>query len=292
MILDLVSFHGITIKYIIFYLILFLYFKLSNLAVLFNIKKFGYYQAPDKFLHFTGTSKILKPIYHDFKYENMDLNFSKSIPIIIRNIDKDVSSSIDHMFNTERILKNNNINIEFVNILDLMNTKYGRWILKQSNTPILYSGIFRGKYISGITHIDISKTYNFYYMRKGIKEVLIIPLEFEKYVNMSYGIHNVYVRDETSNSHNISTLKWLDNIPYYYRFYLKEGEILIFNNSGCLHKFVNKTPNNIALTSRVLNFNWGTSELIKYNMLTNNKVVETAAKALINNGSNDPSDKY
>ena len=116
-------------------------------------------------------------------------------------------------------------------MLDLMTSRYGYWILKQSKTPILYSGIFRGKYLSGITHIDISNTYNFYYMWKGVKEVLIVPKGFEKYVDMSYGIHNVYVRDEKSNSHDISKLKWLSNIPYYYRFNLKEGEILIFNNS-------------------------------------------------------------
>jgi len=185
-----------------------------------------------------------------------------------------------------------NIDIKFVNFKKLLNSNCGRWIMRQTGLPILFAAIFAGDYKSGVTHIDMTASYNFYFMLKGRKDVLIGPKGFEKYTDMAYGIHNVYVKNEKKDSHHIDKMEWLKELPYYYRFELQENEILVFNNAACLHKFVNITENNVALTCRTMNMFWGISELNSFNMLTNMETVKTATEAIINNGSNEPANKY
>ena len=127
---------------------------------------------------------------------------------------------------------------------------------------------FYGGYKSSGAHIDKSMDgYNFYYLKKGKKKVYLIPPEFTSYVSLDYGVDNQYVIDE-KNDH--SNMNWLKNIPSYYKFYINQNDILIFNNSGMIHKFINCTGNEIAYSLRFRNSNT-VSPLTYYNIINSDQ---------------------
>lgn len=109
---------------------------------------------------------------------------------------------------------------------------------------------FAGNYKSGYAHIDAFPSYNFYYVKQGKKQVYIIPHEYTCYLNMKGGIDNIYVEYDNANNNK---LEWLNKVPEYYNFELETGDVLIFNNSKCIHKFTNLTNNNIIYTIRLYN---------------------------------------
>ena len=68
--------------------------------------------------------------------------------------------------------------------------------------------------------------------------------------------------------------------------------MLVFNNSACIHKFVNTKDKTVALTTRVSWLFGENSRMMLYNQLVNNKIIDTTLPYLLNMGGNDPSDKY
>ena len=63
------------------------------------------------------------------------------------------------------------------------------------------------------------------------------------------GYDSVFVKDDKADG---SSLGWLDTIPGCYEFEVSEGDILLFNNSACIHKFLNLTHNPEIFTMRLV----------------------------------------
>lgn len=107
---------------------------------------------------------------------------------------------------------------------------------------------FQGNYKSGLAHIDIGPgTTNFYWLKRGKKDVVIAPFEVTRHLTLSTGIDNVHIPGSAGNHDYLSTL------DSYYRVTLEEQSILVFNNSGCLHHFTNIVEDGItpiALSNR------------------------------------------
>ena len=107
---------------------------------------------------------------------------------------------------------------------------------------------FQGKYKSDLAHVNLGPgTCNFYFLKRGKKDVVIAPFEVMRKLMLSTGIDNVHIPG-SSNNHD-----YLGDLDAHYRVLLEEQSILIFNNSGCLHHFTNiveegVTP--IALSNR------------------------------------------
>ena len=107
---------------------------------------------------------------------------------------------------------------------------------------------FQGNYKSGLAHVDLGPgTTNFYWLKRGKKDVVIAPFDVTRKLTLSTGIDNVHIPGSSGNHDYLSTL------DRYYRVTLEEQSLLIFNNSGCLHHFTNiieegVTP--IALSNR------------------------------------------
>ena len=66
------------------------------------------------------------------------------------------------------------------------------------------------------------------------------------------GVDSLYVHG-TAEQSNDQVAQWLGSITNHYRFVLETGDILLFNNTGCAHKFTNLTGNEMIHTYRFLN---------------------------------------
>lgn len=107
---------------------------------------------------------------------------------------------------------------------------------------------FQGNYKSGLAHVDLGPgTTNFYWLKRGKKDVIIAPFEVTRKLELATGIDNVHIPGSSGNH------DYLSDLDGYYRVTLEEQSMLVFNNSGCLHHFTNiieegVTP--IALSNR------------------------------------------
>jgi len=107
---------------------------------------------------------------------------------------------------------------------------------------------FQGNYKSGLAHVDLGPgTTNFYWLKRGKKDVIIAPFEVTRKLTLTTGIDNIHIPGSADNH------DYLKDLDMYYRVTLTEQSLLIFNNSGCLHHFTNiieegVTP--IALSNR------------------------------------------
>lgn len=265
------------IKYYVMYIIIYITFKLISLPILFKFYKIKYLSNPKDIISFNGKPEILKPQYLKFSSKFMNIPFKESIPVIITDIDPDMIKFINNYLPRNRS-KENVLNLSYENPLNIINSKYGKWIMYQSKLPIFHSGVFFGNYKAGQAHIDTTLAYNFYFMIRGVKEVIIVPKGFEKYLNMYY-TNQVNVKDDDNKNND---KKWLKKLPYYYRFKLKKNELLIFNNSACIHKFFNLRDNNASLSTRVFNVLYGHSELVLFNMFTNPNTITTGTNYILN----------
>jgi hypothetical protein len=94
---------------------------------------------------------------------------------------------------------------------------------------------FLGRYSQGKSHIDLGpNTYNCYFLRKGVKDIVIGPPEVTKNIPFTPGIDGLYIPDSECEKR-----EYLASLPYYYRVDLGAQEMLVFNNSSCLHHFRN-----------------------------------------------------
>lgn len=178
-------------------------------------------------------------------------NIKKNKPTIIKNIPKILFTELYNIYEKEKVLNGNTSNDNKLIMRELYLPKllfineFVKYLTKRS---ILYMASFAGKYASGYAHIDSFQSNNVYYVVKGSKRVLIIPHEYTPYVSLKPGIDSVYCNEDSP--HDDKHLEWLKNVPEYYLFTLEEGDLLIFNNSGCIHKFTNITGNEYIFTMR------------------------------------------
>ena len=95
---------------------------------------------------------------------------------------------------------------------------------------------FIGDYDQGQAHVDlIPATVNLYYLRKGTKEVVIVPPHVSHTLSLARGVDSTYIPGTAGN------YGYLRGLSSYYKFRLRPQSILCFNNSACLHHFRNVT---------------------------------------------------
>ena len=76
-----------------------------------------------------------------------------------------------------------------------------------------------------------------------------MPRQYNPLLNLVGGYDSVYVGDDQADD---SSLGWLKTIPGYYSFEVSDGDVLLFNNSACIHKFLNLTHNPMIFTMRLV----------------------------------------
>jgi hypothetical protein len=182
-------------------------------------------------------------------------SIQNSIPFILTNIPKEYFEILETNYYSEIDIEDNQNILIFNTYLFPTLDKLSTFIKKITDMSVLYMATFQGNYKAGYAHIDSFTSYNFYYLKSGTKRVWLLPKENTQYLNMKNGIDSIYVEDDNSDTNK---LEWLNTTPSYYDFNLNSGEVLIFNNSNCIHKFENLTRNNMAYTIRLMSNNCNT----------------------------------
>jgi len=94
---------------------------------------------------------------------------------------------------------------------------------------------FLGKYAQGKAHVDLGPhTVNVYFLRTGVKDVVIVPPEVTRNVALETGCDGLYITDSEEPAR-----EYLLGLPYYYHVDLQPQSILVFNNASCIHQFRN-----------------------------------------------------
>lgn len=160
----------------------------------------------------------------------------------------------------------------------------GRWIRAHTGRRPVYMARFSGSYKTCIAHIDSAPSYNFYYLRKGRKRVFIVPRQYNRHVQLERGYDSVFAGEDADD---LEHLGWLDRVPGYYDFELEAGEVLLFHNSACLHKFSNLTEAPEVYTIRLFSMdaapeilrndvlNWKGAQFFATTLLTPTTVRDT-----------------
>ena len=266
--------------------IIHLFLKITSIyPLLTNLKKIRYLNNPKKICIDKNKNKnknIIYPQIVDYNdIEKIKKIIKKSEVAIINNVDKNFIKQLNLII--EELPKKQTdegvINVQLINIKNLKKNTVGKFF-QSINRHILYSARFSGKYVSGLPHIDMLPSFNFYIVMNGEKKINLIPQKNTKYVDLKHGIDNVYVASQN----------WLNNIPEYYDFTLKKGEMLLFNNSAMIHYFENITGREDIITIRVNNFK-NVSPIVAYNQFTNNATSKHFYSILKKSGDFRKSDK-
>jgi len=78
-------------------------------------------------------------------------------------------------------------------------------------------------------------TVNFYFMKSGMKDVIIVPTEVSRGVKkLARGMDGLHI-DGSANLERA----YLKSLQYYYQVVLKPQTMLVFNNSASIHHFCN-----------------------------------------------------
>lgn len=135
--------------------------------------------------------------------------------------------------------------------LPLWGTPLLRWIRAYVGKHVVYMARFSGGYKGGFGHIDSFPSYNFYYVVRGRKHVNIVPRQYNSLLNLRAGYDSMFVADDKPDD---TSIEWMDTLPGVYEFEVEEGDVLLFNNSACVHKFMNLTQGPEIFTMRLLHF--------------------------------------
>lgn len=125
------------------------------------------------------------------------------------------------------------------------------WIKKFIGRPIIYILRFSGNYSSGFAHIDTAATYNFYYVKRGKKKGFIVPRQYNDMLHLQPGYDSIFVPDSAGTAPD--AFKFLETVPGAFKFDLVPGDVMLFNNSACVHKFMNASEHPEVLSIRMVN---------------------------------------
>ena len=143
---------------------------------------------------------------------------------------------------------------------------FEKWIRQHVQKRVEWMVRLSGSYAGSTAHID-GHTYDIYYVARGQKRVWICPRQYTHLLNLHSGIDHLYIpgSDPTSPDPH----EWIQSVPGVWTFVVKEGDVLLFNNAGNVHKFENISERPEIYSVRVLNsdispilaklhvFNWG-----------------------------------
>lgn len=76
-------------------------------------------------------------------------------------------------------------------------------IYRLTKKPVVYMASFSGNYISSYAHIDSFSSYNFYYLKKGRKEIYIVPHEYSHLLQLERGSDNVFVSEDDQSADKV-----------------------------------------------------------------------------------------
>jgi hypothetical protein len=217
-----------------------------------------------KFKGLTKQLPVDKIDFQDLSYHKVKKYIDDSIPLIITGIPNEFITDFKNYSLVENVLNNPKNNIILNQYFFPKIPKFKNFIKKYIRKTIISMIQLNGNYESGKAHIDFVSSYNIYYLHKGEKKVIIVPEQCTNYLDMNIGIDNVYVKDDINTNNRDD---WLKKIPSYWSFILKQNEILLFNNSKCIHKFKNICEQAEAFSIRV--YHSDSSHLIRRNGILN-----------------------
>ena len=177
---------------------------------------------------------------------------SRSEPLIIKNLPKDLFSELapgggyappqsQEMVERGTVMVKNNI-------LPRSLGGFGQWIQEYVQKPVLYMLRLSGSYGSQSAHMD-GVMYNIYYVVRGRKRVWICPGQYNPLLKFESAGNALMIPESGRSSSN--PLKWIESVPGVWNFELEAGDVLLFNNTCCVHKFVNLTENPEVFSVRV-----------------------------------------
>jgi hypothetical protein len=182
----------------------------------------------------------------DLNFEYLrDFHVKTSIPVILRPDRRPLSQD-------QSVSRVGELSVELLERRKVKQTELYLIGQKIVGTSLLYGARFKGRYRTGFLHIDALPTYNVYRVDSGRKDVIVVSVEGSRRLPYDVGTDSLFVPG-TADQSNDQVASWLDRRTRYYRFALEAGDILIFNNSGCAHKFTNLTGREVIRTYRYLN---------------------------------------
>lgn len=138
------------------------------------------------------------------------------------------------------------------------------------------------RYKAGIAHCDVLPTTNYYWMQQGRKLVQIVPKEYSMLLPTLFGHDNCYVKEDFDNP---ESQEWLKKLPGYWEVLLEEGDVLVFNNGGCIHRFENiEDIPTVSQSYRTINFHFAHSPLVNelmYGGTTNASIYKSMKEKLM-----------
>ena len=222
--------------------------------------------------------KIKKISWYDKNSIKIINNHIKtSTPIIVKNIPKKYFEKLENK--NEEKMKNENKNICNINnkILPRNIGEIENVIKYLLNKKIFYIAKLTGNYSSTYAHLDFIPSYTLYYLKNGKKKIILIPMEYSD-EHLTKGNDSLYDIDSLKNKN------WHLKYKSYYNFYLFKDDVLFFNNTSFLHKFVNMKYSTaflirmsneytlpIVLKNQIWNWNWAkySQKLIFENIMRN-----------------------
>ena len=179
---------------------------------------------------------------------------ARSEPVIIKNLPNETFSALHHGGQYSPPLTEAEIKTGL-----LINTyvfpralgAFGQWIRTHVQRPLLAVIRFSGNYKTSVAHIDGSPpTNNIYYLSRGRKRVWICPRQYNHLLNLKSISNSLMIPGSEPGSPY--PLDWIQTVPGVWAFELEAGDVLIFNNAACVHKFENLSENPEAFSARVL----------------------------------------
>ena len=179
---------------------------------------------------------------------------ARSEPVIVKNLPKATFSALAPGAKYAPqvdggILKKGTTITEIFHDLSALG-KIGQWIQKHVQKPLIYMLRMHGKYESGPAHMD-GFTFNIYYVARGRKRVWICPRQYNHLLKFQSGTHFVFIPGSEPGSPNPQ--KWTQSVPGVWMSDLEEGDLLLWNNSACVHQFENLTENPEIFSMRTFN---------------------------------------
>jgi len=200
--------------------------------------------------------------------EHIKKCLNETKPFIIKNIPQNFFENASTIVSSDIKESFGNLDVGYNDYI--VGDKLNKLIKDVTGMPIIFVTSMGGKYVGNRAHIDSYISYNFYYVNKGEKMVWIIPEEYTNTIELKNALDHLYVKADGVGTTN---LDWLNKIPYYYKFNIKAGDVLVFNSSKCIHKFINVNGNEQArsiilytteASPLVVKHNIGNWELAKY----------------------------